>query len=304
MTSTSTDNVYRLDIPDNLELENFKAFCEAESGIPAEEMVIIFNGKTLNEDKKAMKDYGVKEGEMIVMERIRKKKAKEDSPQGNTNQPSAMTSGMPDFSQIKVPKPGQPSTSSSASSSRSGENDPAYIRDMLRANPDQLALLKQNNPRLAEALDASFEEFSKVKARAKRRGRCIWNIVGSFILTQVLKEQQEARAKRELERIRMLTADPFDMEAQRLIAQEIENKNVEHNMELAIEHNPESFGTVIMLYIDCKVNGHPIKAFVDSGAQATIMSQASLLQLSPHSLQLTNDGFLGCRRTLWDHAPH
>jgi hypothetical protein len=70
---------------------------------------------------------------------------------------------------------------------------------------------------------------------------------------QVLKDQQEARKEREKMRIRMMNADPFDLEAQRLIQQEIEQKNIDHNMELAMEASPESFGTVIMLYINCKV---------------------------------------------------
>ena len=40
----------------------------------------------------------------------------------------------------------------------------------------------------------------------------------------VLREQQEVRRNREQQRIRLLTADPFDMEAQRLIANEIQQE--------------------------------------------------------------------------------
>ena len=140
---------------------------------------------------------------------------------------------LPDFSKIRIP--GGPSSSSGASVRK--EDDPAWISEMLKSNPDQLSLLKQNNPRLAEALETSPEEFAKV-----------------------LREQQRARLDREQARLRLLTADPMDMEAQKLIAEEIANKNIEQNMEMAMEYSPESFGTVVMLYIDCMVNGHPIKA--------------------------------------------
>lgn len=132
-------------------------------------------------------------------------------------------------------------------------DDPAMIRDMLLANPDQLALLQQNNPALAEAvLSGSLDNFA-----------------------DVLRRQFAEKQQKEQQKLKLMTASPFDSEAQRLIAEEIRRKNIEANMEAAIEYNPETFGTVIMLYINCKVNGHPVKAFIDSGAQATIMSSAA-----------------------------
>lgn len=286
--TTLSDLIIHLDVSGDMELENFKALCSLETNIDATNMSIFFNGKPLQESNKTLSFYGVQDGDMLLVKDGR----------GNQSMNNANFLGqLPqmDFSSIQVPN------HLVQNERREAEN----IFATLRSNPEQVATLRVNNPRLAEAFDGGIEEFAKT-----------------------LRIQQEARAKEDQRRIRMLLADPFDSEAQRMIAEEIRRQQIDSNMETAMEYLPESFAEVAMLYINCKVNGFPIKAFVDSGAQSTIMSKAcaercNILRLIDnrwsgiargvgtqrilgkiHLVQLELNGvFVPCSFTILEHQP-
>ena len=66
--------------------------------------------------------------------------------------------------------------------------------------------------------------------------------------------------------------DPLSEEYQRRLESHIMQKNIDENATLAQEYNPELYSHITMLYIEWTINGHEIQAFVDSGAQSTIMS--------------------------------
>ncbi|XP_068449974.1 protein DDI1 homolog 2 isoform X1 [Clinocottus analis] len=274
------ETTFALDVSPELELRDFIALCELESGIPAGEIQVTYVEQTLKDHTRALGTYGVKDGDVVVLRQADRRPPPTQpafpglphidfrsitipGTSSSTSQRGAIMHQQQQTSQPPPPpqpqpqqqpqRAAQPSTPTAfPGSSPQGLDDPALLQQMLLSNPHELSLLKERNPPLAEALlSGDLERFTKV-----------------------LQEQQQDRAKREQERIRLLTADPFDLDAQAKIEEDIRQHNVEENMTIAMEEAPESFGQVVMLYINCKVNGHPVKAFVDSGAQMTIMSQA------------------------------
>ncbi|GAA5886284.1 hypothetical protein JCM5296_003548 [Sporobolomyces johnsonii] len=135
---------------------------------------------------------------------------------------------------------------------RNVDRDSEIMRRQLLGDPRQMARLREELPEIAAAAESDPARFRE-------------------LLHQFSSMQESARLQQQREAA-LLNSDPFNVEAQRKIEEAIRHEAVLENMEQAMEQMPESFGTVHMLYVNAEVNGHPVKAFVDSGAQSTIMS--------------------------------
>lgn len=241
---TSDDGaVFLLDVSEAFRVGELKDILEVEFKTPRGEMALVHNMETMNDDQ-PLSAYNVHDGDVVVMTKLQRTQ----NPGGG-----GAVEGLPfiDWASIRLPPNTGAGSSSNAPAPQPLEDERERIRQYFLNTPHELAILKEHNAPLAEALvSGDKEKFYKV-----------------------LEEQQQQRRDKEAERIRMLNADPLDPRYQQKIAEDIRHTNVQANMESAIEHIPEMFGQVIMLYIKCSVNGCPVLAFVDSGAQSTIMSQ-------------------------------
>ena len=132
-------------------------------------------------------------------------------------------------------------------------DDPEEFRRILLETPGMLEEISLVQPQLAEAARSNPARFAEIFRMIKHHRQ----------------QQQEA-----LRLARLAESNPFDLEVQRRIEEEIQQRRIEENMQAAMEHAPETFGQVFMLYISSLINGVPCKVFVDSGAQMTISTCA------------------------------
>uniref|UniRef100_A0A915JXS1 UBA domain-containing protein n=1 Tax=Romanomermis culicivorax TaxID=13658 RepID=A0A915JXS1_ROMCU len=250
LVTTADDAVFNLDVSDEMNLEDFLALCRHESvflqRFSTSELSILFNGCTFHNMKQTLREIGLKSGDLLLVTR----NPLNISSASASNIPSTLSTNdviaSLDFSNIR------PTNKQDHSNAQISEGPSIrMLFDQLVNDQPKMNRLRHNDPELAAA--AQKKDYGK--------------------FSTIIKQRLEAR-KHELEKRRRILADPFSPEAQQLLLQDIHRQQIDEHMQIALEHTPENFGVVTMLYVSCKVNGHDIKAFVDSGAQTTIMSEA------------------------------
>ena len=132
--------------------------------------------------------------------------------------------------------------------------------------PEHLLELIATHPHLLDQLQSADPEMTSA-VRTKDPNTVRMLMMKRLLDVNKMKYDEKVEEDR-------IWANPDTDENQRIIAERIRQQNIEAQMTTAINEMPEAFGSVHMLYINIEVNGHPVKAFVDSGAQSTIMSEA------------------------------
>lgn len=177
---------------------------------------------------------------------------------GLTNQtPQSASSSLPkfNFGNIKV------DTSKTKESSSLKEDEIQLNKNEKREYETMFKMLQE--PRMAHFRANMMQQNLKAFEALQK------NSLSDFL---EVYRQGKVETKLRQKKIFDVIANPDSKEAKEYLAKTKKLEAIHENFTLAMEETPEVFGSVFMLYINCKVNGRETKAFVDSGAQKTIIS--------------------------------
>ncbi|KAJ9568054.1 hypothetical protein OSB04_004020 [Centaurea solstitialis] len=243
---TTDEQIITLEVDPNESVENLKALLEIESRVPLQQQQLLYNGKEMK-NFETLSGLGVVDGDLVMMV-------------SNSSSSSTVSSNEvlnPDGSAV----------------------NPAAFQQQVRNNSELMAQLFQVELYLLTVKYFNTVGFLTFNCESQSDPELAQIILGNDLnkLQDLLRIRHRHRAelhRQQEEEMALLYADPFDVEAQKKIEAAIRQKGIDENWAAALEHNPEAFARVVMLYVDMEVNGVPIKAFVDSGAQSTIISKS------------------------------
>ena len=283
---TGKDHV--LTVSDNEILENLKALLEIETQIPLFQQDISFNNSLLPSNFHQLSLFGIRDGSKLTLKKnphaqppllppahpapVSQPQPFPFFPQAQQQPASdanllnsffnALGGGAPaqpqmqQFGAPQAPFGGFPPQADpfAAAAEAQLRQEAINTRNYFLANESELQKILHQDPELAQAILGEdmllLEEIIRVR-------------------TEKRKQQKLA----EMQRLQRLAENPLDIEAQKQIEEMVHNENVKENLETAQEYYPEMFTHITMLYVECQVGGVELQAFVDSGAQMTIMSR-------------------------------
>jgi DNA damage-inducible protein 1 len=242
-------NIVSLDAPDDGNVDELRALLEVSTGVPVPQQNLSVDNRNVSamDPSTSLKDAGIRDGDLLSLA--------DNSAAGAAAPPADAVTGGGGGG-------GGANAGGSTPTARTGPGLAGLSPNLsidefaqtVRSDPALLLELRSQNPALADAV-------------ANPDPSVLQNLVSAG-------EARRAAASRErMELERAIMADPLNPELQAKLEKMIHQVNIETNLNSAMEHNPEAFASVVMLYVPAVVNGTEIPAFVDSGAQMTIMSE-------------------------------
>lgn len=231
---SNDEKIYNVDVSQDMSLLDFKAYIESETNVPVGLQKFSTDGVDILDDTRSLNSYNVKDGDLLLLSVI---SADNLTPSSSNQRVPGSRSGIATNNLI------QNFIKSFNESRRKFYDSDAKIeelRNTILKNPKLKAMYPENEDMLTN--QPVFRNWLK---------ECIPDINNAF------------------GSLKLNENDPKFLED---LLSFLKQRRIDENMRTAMEYSPETFGSITMLYVDMEINNHKFKAFVDSGAQNTIIS--------------------------------